>query len=296
MDSHLRFLASRQDDVVAAWQLRRAGWSEGKIEHHTNSRGWRRLHRGVFLLTSSPPSRRQRWWAATLTSPNSFLSHGSAGACYGTHRFENRGFEVITRPGHGGRRRKPGVLVFRSTTLTNETTRFQGIPITTAARVLVDLAAGVDDKRLGRAFRESIRLKRTTAARVLDCAGRHAGAPGTGRLAALARRYVHVPYHRTRSDPEGRSLELLQDAGVERPQVNDWIGGEEADLVFRDRKLIVEIDGPQFHRFPDEDARKEAAWRKAGFIVRRIGSGELYALTPDGLCRRLKLARPRSRA
>ena len=184
---------------MAAWQLRNAGWSWKKIKHHARSRGWRRLHRGVFLLTSSAPTRNQLWWAAALTSPDSFLSHGSAGACYGFHRF-NRGYEVVTRPGRGGRRRHGGVLVFRSTTLEDEVTRFQGIPITTAARVLVDLAGGLDDRRLGRAFRESIRLKRTTARRVLECAGRHAVAPGVPRMAALASRYAHIPYHRTRSD------------------------------------------------------------------------------------------------
>ncbi|HKP88544.1 MAG TPA: hypothetical protein VJT75_01090 [Thermoleophilaceae bacterium] len=290
MDSALRFLASSQDDVVAAWQLRESGWSWGKIKHHVRSRGWRRLHRGVFLLTSSAPTRKQLWWGAALTRPESFLSYGSGGACYGFHSFDP-GFEVITRPGHGGCRRYRGVLVYRSTTLADEVTRFDDIPITTAARVLVDLAAaGLDDRRLGRAFRESIRLKRTTAARVGHCARRHVHAPGASRLAALATRYGQVPYHRTRSDAEGRSLELLNDAGAERAEVNVTIAGEEADLVFRGRKEIIEIDGPQFHRFPDEDERKRRIWEEAGFRVRRIGSGEVYALTPEELVRRLELS------
>ena len=246
------------------------------------------MHRGVFLLTSSAPTRKQLWWAAALTSPNSFLSHGSAGACFGFHRF-NRGYEVITRPGHGGRRRHGDVLVFRSKTLEDEVTRFEGIPITTAARVLVDLAAGLDDKRLGRAFRESIRLKRTTASRVLECAGRHMPAPGTSRLAALATRYAHIAYHRTRSDPEGVALELLHEAGI-HPEVNVRIAGEEADIVQRDPKVILEIDGGQFHQFPAEDARKAAIWREAGFVVRRISSDDVYTETPDGLRKRLELA------
>src|SRR5919199_5735806 len=148
MDAQLRFFASRQNEVVAAWQLRRAGWSEGKVKHHVRRGRWRRLHRGVFLLTSSAPTRRQLWWAAALTSPNSYLSHGSGGACYGFHRFE-RGYEVITRPGSGGRRRHGGVLVFRRP-IDGGVGRYQGIPITTAARTLVDLAAGLDERRLGR--------------------------------------------------------------------------------------------------------------------------------------------------
>jgi very-short-patch-repair endonuclease len=54
------------------------------------------------------------------------------------------------------------------------------------------------------------------------------------------------------------------------------IAGEEADLVWADRRLIIEVDGPQFHRFRDEDERKESVWREAGFTVRRIASDDVY--------------------
>jgi hypothetical protein len=275
MDSDVRALAARQADAVAVWQLRAAGWTEGKVRHHMGAGGWRRIHPGVYVLNSSPLSRRQLFFAAVLTAPGTVLSHGSAAACYGFHRFL-RPYEVVTRPGHGGRRRHGGVLVFRSISLDGEVTQHMGIPITTAARVLVDLAPGLDAKRMGRAFREAIRLKATTARRIGECLGRHPGRPGTAQLKALATRYAAIPYARTRSDAEGRGLELLHDAGRQPPRVNTKVAGEEADLVWHDRRLIVEVDGPQFHQFPDEDARKEARWRAAGFEVRRVPSGAVY--------------------
>ena len=279
MDSHLRALASRQADVVAAWQLREAGWTWGKIGHYVRRRDWRALHPGVYVLNSAPIQRRQRWFAAVVTVPGSVLSHGSAGACFGFYRFE-RGYEVVTRAGQGGRQRRGGILVFRSKTLAGDVTRHMGIPITTAARVLVDLAPGLDDKRMGRAFREAIRLKCTTAQRVRATVERHEGRPGTPLLGALATRYGTIPYRRTRSDAEGLGLEVLHDAGRPPPQVNVEVGGEEADLVWEN--LIVEIDGPQYHMFRDEDARKEEIWRKAGFTVRRISSDAVYD-APDEL-------------
>lgn len=275
MDSHLRRLAAGQADVVSAWQLRAAGWTEEKVRHHVRRGGWRALHRGVYVLTQAPVTRTQLWFAATLTAPGSVLSHGSAGACFGFHRFE-RGYEVVTRPGQGGRRRHGRLLVMRSKTLDGQVTTHTGIAITTAARTLVDLAAGLDPKRLGRAFRESIRLKTTTAAGILQTAERHHGRPGTPLLSVLATRYAELPYQRTRSDAECRALEVLHDAGIPPPLVNIRIAGEEADLVWPDRKLIVEIDGPQFHRFRDEDERKEGVWRDAGFNVRRIASDDVY--------------------
>lgn len=38
----------------------------------------------------------------------------------------------------------------------------------------------------------------------------------------------------------------------------------------------MEVDGPQFHQFPDEDGRKEQAWRGKGFDIQRISSDEVY--------------------
>ena len=273
MDSHLRKLAAAQAEVVAAWQLRAVGWSANRIRHHAATRGWTRIHPGVYLLCQAAPTQIQLWWAAALTAPGSYLSHGSGGACYGFYRFD-RPYEVITRLGQGGRRRQGGVLVFRSKCLDGETTTHRGIPILTAERVLADLVPRLTDKQAGRCFREAVRLRHTTPARIARCVERRGGHPAL--LAGLLERYARIPYERTRSDPEGRALEVLRDAGVELPLVNVKIRGEEADLVWVERRLIIEIDGPQYHRFRAEDERKAAIWREAGFVVRRIPSGAVY--------------------
>lgn len=285
MDSHLRDLAARQVDVVSAWQLVRCGWSRHKIAHHARTRGWRRIHPGVYVLSSAALTREQQWHAATLTAPGTFLSHGSAGACFGFYRFQKE-FEVVTRAGKGGRRKHGGVLVFRSDRLDGQTTRHQGIPITTAERVLVDIAPGLDRKRMGRALREAVRLKTTTTDRVLRCANCHV--KGTGTLRGLATRYAKLPYERCRSDAEARGLEVLLDAGMEIPLVNVRIAGEEADYTWWWRRVIVELDGPQFHKFRDEDARKTRLWREAGFEVRRISTDAVYDSPADlvALCAR----------
>jgi hypothetical protein len=169
--------------------------------------------------------------------------------------------------------------VFRSKALDGDTTRHTGIPITTAARVLLDLTPGLTDKRLGRTFREAIRLRHTTAKRVIHTLHRHPHRPGAPRLRELASRYAHIPYQRTRSDPEALALELLHDAGRPLPKVNVKIAGEEADLVFPGKR-IVEIDGPQYHQFRDEDDRKAERWRKAGYEVTRVASDLVYE-APD---------------
>src|SRR3954453_13373624 len=152
MDVHLKELAARQHDLVAAWQLRRLGWSWDKVRYL--SAEWTVVHRGVYCLSYSPLSREQLRMAATLTAPNCFLSHFSAGAHYGIWSFD-AAYETVVRPGNRGRERSDGVLVRYSTTLEGNVGTYDGIPITSPERTLIDLASGADPAR---AFREALRL------------------------------------------------------------------------------------------------------------------------------------------
>src|SRR4051794_10201382 len=233
MDVRVTELAARQDDVVAAWQLIALGLTRRAIDHRIAKWGLRVVHPGVYAIVSAPLTRRQRWIAATLSSPDSVLSHASAAACWGIRRFVGS-YEIVTRPGSGGRRRHGRILVLRSETLDGDTTIHNGIRITTAARTLIDLAPSVAEWELRRAFREAFRLKATNRRELSSALERHCARRGTRFLRHLARHYGALAYGKTRSDAEGRALEQLHDAVVPQPQVNSWIAGEEADLVWAD--------------------------------------------------------------
>lgn len=249
-----------------------AGWTRHKILHEARHSGWRQIHDGVFALGQARLTQRQRWIAAILTAPGTVLSHFSAAACWGFWVWSGA-YETVTRPGSGGRRRFGSLLVARSSTLDGQTDRRDGIPIVCAPRALIDIAPGLGTRQLGKGFREAIRLKTTTANEISRALN---GQRGTAPLVALCDRYATIPYHRTRSDAEGRGLELLHDAGIEPPNVNRKVAGKEADFSWPQYKLIIEIDGPQFHQFADEDARKQLIWERAGNTVRRIPSDDIY--------------------
>src|SRR4051794_9714928 len=249
MDVRLQELAARQRDLVAAWQLRGVGWTWKALEHHAAHRGWHRVHSGVYALSYSPLSREQLRMAATLTAPNSFLSHFSAGAHYGISRFDAP-YETIVRPGNRGRERSDGVLVRYSKTLTGHVGTYDGIPITSPERTLIDLAAHADPAR---ALREARRLELTTPYSLAVSLEKHGRRRGTNRLKQLNDHYAGIPYSRCRSDAEAKALEHLHDAGADSPRVNERFAGEEADLTWPDRMLIIEIDGPQFHQISAED-------------------------------------------
>lgn len=156
-----------------------------------------------------------------------------------------------------------------------------GIPVVSPERALVELAAGLGRRHLERAFREACRLECITASSL----GRSLrGQRGTAALAALCEQYATIPYHRCRSDAESRGLEVLHGAGFVMPLVNVRLNGPRPDYSWPQVRFIIEIDGDRYHRFPDEDARIQAVWERAGNTVKRIDSQDVY-FRPERLIR-----------
>jgi very-short-patch-repair endonuclease len=266
-------LVERQHGVVGRWQLVALGWSPDAIRHHVG--GLRALGRGVYVDGSAPLTDRQRWWAAVCSAPESTLSHASAAALWG-FGVGPAGFEVVTRAGSGGPRRYGALLVCHSLALDGDIAGADGLPVTSPARTLLDLMAGASERAARRMMREALRLRRVDETALRIVAARHRGRRGRRRLVALTDEYAALPMARTRSDAEALALPLLAAAGVDAPVVNRRVAGFEADLVWPSRRLIVELDGPSFHRFPGEDARRDAAWSAAGWEVRRVPTDAVY--------------------
>jgi hypothetical protein len=172
MDALVRALAARQVDVVAHWQLIDLGLTERMVRHRIRRGAWRVVHRGVYALSQAPLTREQRWMAATLTTPKSFLSHQSAGARYGIYTWPVP-FEVVTRAGGGGRRRYGRLLVWRSRSLDGDVGVWRGLRMTSPERTVVDLAALAGQRGARRLIREALRLELTTPARLTGAARRH---------------------------------------------------------------------------------------------------------------------------
>lgn len=275
-DARIAKLAGRQFNRVAFAQLLALGMSKTAIRHRVETGRLLMVEEGVLAV--APALEHDpwgRWMGATLTAPDTTLSHDSAGAAWGFWML-SLPYETVTRSGSGGPRRHGGVLAFRSSTLDGDCTTLHAIPITTVPRTLLDLSRRTSERGLARAVREAVRLDLVTLAEIGDALGRHRGRRGSRKLAAVVSRYAGLPLERARSRAEIRAMEILRSARRPRPRLNHRIAGEEADLSWPSERLIIEIDGGPFHLDKGEDARKQRTWEAAGWVVRRLPSGAVY--------------------
>ena len=132
-----------------------------------------------------------------------------------------------------------------------DVTEIDGIPCTTLARTLLDIAEDGTRREVERA------LDRAEQARILDMrAIDDVLARANGRRGAKLLRTV-LEQHRvgstlTRNELEEAFLRIARDVGAPPDSVNEWIafpdgGGAEADFVYRAQRLIVETDGRDTH-------------------------------------------------
>ena len=146
-------LAGRQHGVVARWQLLAAGIGRGAVEHRLTRGRLLPVHRGVYAVGHAVLAREGHWLAATLAGGSAaVLSHRSAAALWGIRSTARERIEVTVAP---GRRATPGIETRRSAIAVDERTTCRGIPVTTPARTLLDLAAVLRPPELERCLEQA---------------------------------------------------------------------------------------------------------------------------------------------
>jgi hypothetical protein len=235
-DSEIAALAAAQHGVVSRSQLLVRGFTKESIARRVRAERLHPIHRGVYAVGHTVLTLEGRWMAATLAT-GGVLSHGDAAAAWG-FRPVGSGAIHVTVPGDPGRHARRGVKIHRSRTLTpNDTAVHEGIPVTAPHRTLADLATILD----GRPLEHAVNL----AERLIDFEQLRRTAPPA--LRAVLASYTTAL---TRSELEEAFLALCDDYGIPRPETNIQIEGIECDFVWRDARLVVEVDGYRFHRAP----------------------------------------------
>lgn len=273
-DHAIATLAARQYDVVARRQLREAGVSDKMVRSRVQRAQLVRLHPGVYAAAHAHLRPRGTWLAAVLAvGAPAVLSHRAAAALHGIRQWHGGGVDVTTAA--RVRSTLPGVRVHRTRRMDPpEFADVDGIPVTTPARTLVDLAAVLPADRLARAFREADRLRLLDLRAVRDAADRARARPGAGHATLRTVLDELEAVGATAHSPlEDGFLRVVAHARLPAPQVNVWLEGIEVDAYWAGAKVVVQVDGWAFHRSRhafQRDREKDAALVAAGLRVVRF--------------------------
>jgi hypothetical protein len=264
-------LAARRFGVVTRGELFAAGLTRHQIGHRLADGRLHLLHRGVYAAGHRSLRPAGLWWAAVLAGgPGAVLSHRSAAVLWGLPFFVHALIEITVPSGRA--RRLPTVRAYRGQLTSADVTVHRGIPVTTVARLLLDLAEVLTADELDRVVDEAIRLRLYDPAAVDALVARSPGRRGLKPL-ARARERIHPNSGRTRSELERLAVRMLDEHGVPRPDANVWRQGFRVDLLWHAPRVVVELDGDAFHRTPGtfrKDHDRDNELLDTGHRVRRF--------------------------
>jgi very-short-patch-repair endonuclease len=265
----LAALGGRQHRLVAGWQLRRLGFDRNAIDYRVARGRLAVVYRGVYAVGDAPLTP-QGWTIAAVLAcgPAAVASHRSAAALWGLLASWPEEPEVtVTTP----RRSRPGITVHPSRRLVRaQTTRRENIPLTTPARTIIDLADTEPERQVERAIAEGEAQRLLYRSHLAQELQRTPGRRGTKVVAEmLAAEHLN----RTKSDLEEAFLAFLHARGLPRPETNKYVEGFEVDAVWRDQRLVVELDSYQFHGTRtafETDRLRDAKLQTIGYRIIRI--------------------------
>jgi very-short-patch-repair endonuclease len=266
-------LAARQHGVATRAQLLDLEITARVIERRLEDGRLRALHRGVYLLGPNRGALTYEMAAVLACGPFAALSHHPAGHIWKLLPYLPKRRLQHVSVTRGNPRSRSGIRIHRTVLSSHELTTKHNIPITTPARTVLDLASELADDHLEQAIAEAFARHRVTKAKLQALIERHPRQRGGRRL----RENLGGTPALTRSRAERRLLTLIRQAGLPEPEVNARVGRWEVDLLWREHRLAVEIDGYDSHSSPrafERDYRKNAELEAAGLRVLRVSAAQ----------------------
>jgi very-short-patch-repair endonuclease len=262
-------LARRQHGVVSASQLTEIGFPKATISDSVRQGRLHPIYRGVYAVGHEALSWEGRCVAAVLANEPAVASHRTAAWIWGLLRTRPGTFH-LTAPTR--RHRKEKIVVHFATLDPDDRVVVDGIPVTSPARTVLDLAPEESRRDLERLLQRADDNKLLDRRRFEATVARAGGHPGRRKLADALRDFK--PERATlRSDLEGRFRRLVIAAGLPQPQTNVAVEGYELDAYWEAEGFAVELDVYATHGSPrsfEEDRKREDDLLLAGIELIRV--------------------------
>ena len=287
----LRDLATAQHGVVSTRQLKLLGYTRSSAAKAAKAGRLHRIHRGVYAVGHTDLTWKGNCMAAVLACVPAVASHWTAARVWGLVQ-SNSTFH-LTVPSE--RRAKKGFVLHFARLHREDVATEAGIPVTSLARTLLDLAPLVDPGRLARLLEAAEKLEDDEGRKPFDLRefasllARSSHHPGYGPLRRALRLY-RPELAVLRSNLERDFRALLRASSLPLPSHNVNVGAYELDCYWSEHRFCVELDVFATHgsrRSFETDREREDDLLLAGIEVMRVTDVRLER-EPDAVIERLR--------
>jgi hypothetical protein len=283
-EQRLMTLAAENYGVFSFDQAINCGVSREVRRERVRSGRWERLHRGVYRVRGQPSSFEQRLVAAIgFNGPGTVASHRAAARLWDIPGFSAAPVEV-TKPRGRSQRRSYGWLHGSMCLPATHVTDRSGVPVTTPARTVFDLAGIVHPKRAERALDSALNAGLVSLGQIERV---FADLERRGRRGTVLMRELLEPrgdgYLAPASDLEALGRAVLReaelpdaDSEVNLGDARSWIG--RVDLTYRASLVVLELDSRRHHEAlldRDSDRRRDNRLHATGWRVLRYSWWDL---------------------
>lgn len=262
-DERVGAIAARQAGAFTRAQVLAVGGTDRMIRRRRDARRWTSRIQGVYELADHPRTWRRDLWVACLApGRGAVVSHEAAAVLHGLATF--RAGPVVVTVAHADTRLSALGTVHQSRRLYDDhITRLDGLPVTTVARTLIDLAAVHRITRIELAMDSALTSRACTIGDLTttfdDLASRGRRGIGTIRRLLTSRQPGYVA---PSTMAESLLLRALRRGGLPRPTLQlphpgDGIEGF-VDAAYPAERLLLEADGRRWHTRERDFARDRA--------------------------------------
>jgi len=159
-----------------------------------------------------------------------------------------------------------------------------GIPVTSVARTIVDLAASLKPDQLLDVIDSAVRAELFDQAALERAIARTPHRRGVKKLRTLLVDYRGAPDLRSKFEKRFRHR-LRATPGLPEALHGRQVAGHEADVYFPQFKLVIELDSRGYHLTPrafESDAVRDAARLKQGIATLRV-TDKRFDADPDAV-------------
>jgi hypothetical protein len=266
-------LARRSHGVVTWAELLRAGLSEDQIRQRIKSGVLICVFPGVYRVGHRAPSVEAHYMAAAMAcGKGAALRNKAAGHLWGLIKGPAPMPEVLTPT----ERRIKGIKTTRSRNIDrHDLTKRSGIPVTTVARTIVDLAADSTPDDLALYFHAAATRYKLKPHQVEEVLQRKPNAKGAKKL----RRVMNGDTRALLSDLERGFIALLEAHNIPLPKTNIPKDGHWVDCRWDEYPVTVELDSYRFHNTRhawETDHTRGRKARRRGDEYRRYVWGDVF--------------------